>query len=237
MDEGYRSWSSQTSMRIDAHGVTTKTVETTYSGKADGSVKVVTEVTVTQPDGSSSTHTRHKITGGGARHVHPAHKTDSPRPDGGDPGDIKTFRREALEAHNERRKRHGVPPLSLSDDLNEYAMKWAQHLADRDIFQHSNCDLNGERLGENIAYTWSSAGEHYSGEEPTEQWYSEISKHNYNKEFQHGTGHFTQIVWKGTQEMGIAKVHDNSGKIYVVGSYRPAGNMIGSFQENVFRPH
>lgn len=39
------------------------------------------------------------------------------------------------------------------------------------------------------------------------------------------TGHFTQVVWKGTKEVGFGYAGG-----YVVGSYFPAGNMMGDFQ-------
>ncbi|XP_012946763.1 Golgi-associated plant pathogenesis-related protein 1 [Aplysia californica] len=150
--------------------------------------------------------------------------------------DIKQFREQALKAHNERRLKHGVPPLKLSSDLNDYAQKWADHLVKTGSFQHSDVTLKGTRLGENIANKWSSSGADYTGEEATEQWYSEIRQHNFNSESNSGTGHFTQVVWKGSTELGMGKAKDKKGKVIVVGSYRPAGNMIGSFTSNVFPP-
>ena len=45
--------------------------------------------------------------------------------------------------------------------------------------------------------------------------------------------HFTQIVWKSTVEFGIGKAHTRGGKLIVVANYRPAGNTIGGFHENV----
>ena len=46
-------------------------------------------------------------------------------------------------------------------------------------------------------------------------------------------GHFTQVVWKGSEEMGVAKAKSSTGKILVVANYSPAGNIIGQFAENV----
>ena len=51
-----------------------------------------------------------------------------------------------------------------------------------------------------------------------------------------GTGHFTQVVWKESLELGIGKadVNENGNKCtYIVGRYRPAGNMIGDYAKNV----
>lgn len=47
-------------------------------------------------------------------------------------------------------------------------------------------------------------------------------------------GHFTQVVWKGTKELGVGLATDGH-KIYVVAQYRPPGNMNmpGHFADNV----
>ena len=50
------------------------------------------------------------------------------------------------------------------------------------------------------------------------------------------TGHFTQVVWKESVELGIGKADiDKDGMrcTYVVGRYKPAGNMMGDYAENV----
>ena len=50
-----------------------------------------------------------------------------------------------------------------------------------------------------------------------------------------GTGHFTQVVWKASTQLGIGKEEKN-GCIYVVGRYSPAGNIMGDFESNVLKP-
>ena len=53
-----------------------------------------------------------------------------------------------------------------------------------------------------------------------------------------GTGHFTQVVWKGSTELGIGKATGKKGTMYctyIVGRYRPAGNFQGKFKENVLK--
>ena len=49
-------------------------------------------------------------------------------------------------------------------------------------------------------------------------------------------GHFTQVVWKGSKEFGIgraAEMHNGLLCTYIVARYRPAGNFIGEFADNV----
>jgi hypothetical protein len=48
------------------------------------------------------------------------------------------------------------------------------------------------------------------------------------------SGHFTQIVWKGSKEFGIGKAKAKDGKWIVVANYFPAGNLIGHNAEHVF---
>lgn len=52
------------------------------------------------------------------------------------------------------------------------------------------------------------------------------------------TGHFTQVVWKATNKLGIGVAFGDGGrKVIVVGQYGPAGNMMGQFPQNVLPPH
>jgi hypothetical protein len=45
-----------------------------------------------------------------------------------------------------------------------------------------------------------------------------------------------QVVWKDSKEIGMARAKTPDGKnTYVVSRYRPAGNMLGNFEENVMR--
>lgn len=44
------------------------------------------------------------------------------------------------------------------------------------------------------------------------------------------------MVWKASKEIGVGKAKTSGGKVIVVASYRPAGNLVGSFTENVRPP-
>lgn len=63
--------------------------------------------------------------------------------------------------------------------------------------------------------------------------YKEVCKFNFNNPgWGYRTGHFTQVVWKKSVELGIGKAV--SGRCtYVVGRYKPAGNVLNNFRENV----
>jgi uncharacterized protein YkwD len=142
------------------------------------------------------------------------------------------FETECLQAHNEYRKMHGVPALKLSKRLCKHAEEWARILANRGVLIHRN----NSQYGENIFCLWSSNANnnHVNGREVVESWYSEISNHVFNKEpTTLKTGHFTQVVWKESRDLGIGMAKNRTGEIFVVANYDPPGNFIGSFEKNV----
>ena len=66
------------------------------------------------------------------------------------------------------------------------------------------------------------------------QWYDEIKDYDFNKaSFIPGTGHFTQVVWKNSREVGFGVAQASDGSFYAVANYFPAGNWSGEFRENV----
>eukprot|EP00111_Clytia_hemisphaerica_P007615 TCONS_00022143-protein len=139
-----------------------------------------------------------------------------------------SFQDDILSTHNEKRKKHGAPPLKWSDTLERKATKWAQHLAKIDQLKH---EQNVEE-GENIAM---AGGKDLTGEGATTMWYDEIKDYNFNKQggFNSKTGHFTQIVWVASKQIGAGIAKSKSGRTYVVAKYLPAGNMMGNFPANV----
>lgn len=149
-----------------------------------------------------------------------------------DEGD--TFEEDALKKHNEYRKKHGCPPLKMDKKLCKYAQEWAEKLAKENKFEHRQ----NVPYGENLYCTWSSNPKRgCSGSKAVESWYDEVEQHQFGTEPRSmGTGHFTQIVWKNSKNLGIAKARSSNGKIIVVANYEPAGNFIGQYVENVPPP-
>ena len=70
-------------------------------------------------------------------------------------------------------------------------------------------------------------------------WYDEEPLYDYNNPgFSPETGHFTQVVWKGTTEIGCGFTTGCSpgyANVWVC-QYSPPGNFLGQFAENVFPP-
>lgn len=75
----------------------------------------------------------------------------------------------------------------------------------------------------------------YSATGAVDAWYGEISSYDWsNPAYSSSTGHFTQVVWKSTSEVGCGiKSCDNSWGSYVICSYKSSGNFLGQFEENV----
>ena len=52
-----------------------------------------------------------------------------------------------------------------------------------------------------------------------------------------GCGHFTQVVWKSSRQLGVGKAKSSDGRqVFVVCMYHPAGNYVGRYKENVSPP-
>jgi len=145
-----------------------------------------------------------------------------------------SFEDDALKKHNDYRKKHGCTPLKLDKKLCSYAQEWANKLARENRFDHRS----DNSYGENLYCTWSSNPKRgCPGDKPVESWYDEIKKYQFGIEPRSmGTGHFTQVVWKNSKNLGIAKAQSSSGKIIVVANYEPAGNFIGQYVQNVPAP-
>ena len=142
------------------------------------------------------------------------------------------FQQNALDAHNKYRKKHHVGNLVLSKDLCNIAQKYAESLARTGNFAHSGDSYNGNPMGENL---FACYGMKITGKTMTDDWYNEINDYNFNRPgFKSGTGHFTQVVWKGSKQVGFGYAQARDGYYYGVANYYPAGNYMNEFEDNVF---
>jgi hypothetical protein len=69
--------------------------------------------------------------------------------------------------------------------------------------------------------------------------YDEIQDYDFSASKSKGgvTGHFTQVVWKDTKEVALAKSDDG---VYIFANYLPGGNLTiagkDNYRENVLPP-
>ncbi|KAK3844491.1 MAG: PR-1 protein [Linnemannia gamsii] len=125
-----------------------------------------------------------------------------------------------LDTHNKYRARHGAKPLKWNAKAAQFGDNWIQQCQ----FKHS-----GGKYGENLAAGYKNF------KTGIDAWYNEVSKYNYkNPGFSMATGHFTQVVWKGTKSVGCAKKFcpGSNWTIYIC-NYDPPGNYQGQYQKNV----
>lgn len=143
------------------------------------------------------------------------------------------FAHEGLAAHNRYRALHGVPDLKLDHKLSRDALAYAKVLAGRDSpVVHSDTTDRGENI-------YSARGYKMTGSLPVDGWYSEIALYNFsNPELDFGkNAHFTQLVWKDTERVGMAWAkRKKNGEIMVVAQYQPSGNDADVLKENVLEP-
>jgi pathogenesis-related protein 1 len=144
---------------------------------------------------------------------------------------------EFVDAHNYWRNAVGVPPLAWAEDLATIATGWAKALGDKNCaMQHSSREARngtGENLYWASARSWSNGRKEVQGVEPkqvVDSWGGEIKDYDYaDNRCRAGRtcGHYTQMVWKGTREVGCARrVCADSTQVWVC-NYRPAGNYVG----------
>jgi pathogenesis-related protein 1 len=157
-----------------------------------------------------------------------------------DTGLTAAQRTELLQAHNRWRTRVRVPPLAWSNDLAQSAARWAAQLARNGV--NGQCDLahsDAPDVGENLYWLspmrWSSGKtivQEFSPAQVVEVWGRESDDYQYtSNSCQPGKtcGHYTQLVWKDTREVGCAlRVCSAKDQVWVC-QYRPAGNFVGEW--------
>ncbi|KAI8824326.1 CAP domain-containing protein [Fimicolochytrium jonesii] len=149
-----------------------------------------------------------------------------------------SFTTECLTFHNQFRAQDGKRPLTFSSAVARSAQNYAQVLANADPgplsprLVHSN-----GQFGENL---YAFAGPNTVGcDVASKSWYSEKSMFpvggrfgdNNGKFTWHDYGHYTQMVWGTTKELGCGVAVRDYGQTkttYVVCQYNAPGNYIGS---------
>jgi hypothetical protein len=166
-------------------------------------------------------------------------------------------------AHNTARAKHGVPPLNWSTELAKNAKDWVagchtdKNSNGVDFFCHQSSQFGcgtdpGYHFGENLSFGFPTR----SGKQAVDQWYCEIDVYDFDNPAVVGgttfgcnnnpnrvTGHFTQIVWRGSSKLGCAQnrcsLGGNTGTLWAC-EYDPPGNFNadrpGVLEQNVPRP-
>ena len=138
---------------------------------------------------------------------------------------------ELVQYHNKTRQEVGGGPVRWSPTLAKYAQEWADEIARSGNVRHQT----PFRYGENLFNA------HYSNREvavieSAQSWYGEKQFYTPGTPFpadwgNFQAGHYTQMVWSGTNEIGAGKAVIQQGEfkgwLVVVCNYNPPGNMVG----------
>lgn len=154
-----------------------------------------------------------------------------PRPDAvAAPRGEGFLRRAMLTEHNAARASVGAPPLAWSDELARDAARYAAVLAASQEFKHSTEPRGAVPEGENLFMGSRGA---YRYEEMARLWVDErrfyraapVPDFSTTGRWQ-DVAHYTQIVWRGTTQLGCA-VASSRRDDYLVCRYAPPGNVVG----------
>ena len=139
-----------------------------------------------------------------------------------------------LDAHNSYRSEVGIPALTWSNNLAQFAQNWANELATNRgcKMQHRPHDDNDpwkQKYGENIYW---AGGTNWTPTvlDAVADWGTE--KKDFNSDTKScnngaGCGHYTQMIWKNTTQVGCGVATCADGNVIVVCNYNPPGNFTG----------
>jgi Cysteine-rich secretory protein family/Mannan-binding protein len=143
------------------------------------------------------------------------------------PSDGGSVAEQVVQAHNKYRAEIGVPPLQWSSDLANQAQEWANYLASNLVFQHSQSQDEGENLwiGTSHAFSFTQMIDTFGGEKQNFRFgvFPSVSKTGNWVD----VGHYTQVVWRTTTQVGCAGSDGRDGNYRFVCRYSPPGNFLG----------
>ena len=143
--------------------------------------------------------------------------------------DLEKQRADMLTKHNEYRQIHQVANLKRSSTIESVAQTYAQTLVGLGYLMHSSSGY-----GENLYWGPKTSN---VGNAAVTNWYSEISLYKFDQPgYSSGIGHFSQIVWKNSKELGCGISCGSDNYCYVVCNYNPPGNYLNQFAANVLPP-
>ncbi|KAI1379054.1 PR-1-like protein [Hypoxylon crocopeplum] len=167
--------------------------------------------------------------------------------------DSDDFNSLAVYHHNIHRSNHSSPEVTWSDKLAGYAAntaatcKFAHDMHQGDGGYGQNIASWGQnsgasKLGASGALKMSITDFWYNGEFHSflPEYYGQATP---NMTYFEKWGHYSQLLWKSTEEVGCASQYCESGTLwsgmdgwFTVCNYGPEGNIGGAYGDNVLRP-
>jgi len=133
---------------------------------------------------------------------------------------------EFVSAHNAARADVDVGPLVWSHKLEDYALKYGEEQRD-----HHNCAMVHSRgpYGENLFWGY---GKPFAPADAVRSWVDEKQHYDYDSNScapGKVCGHYTQVVWADTKEVGCASITCRDKATFIICSYNPPGNFVGEW--------
>ncbi|XP_021853405.1 pathogenesis-related protein PRB1-3-like [Spinacia oleracea] len=127
-----------------------------------------------------------------------------------------------VDAHNTARATVGVGNIQWNTTLATYAQNYANTRISTCAMQHSGGPY-GENLaaGSSATMTGTAAVNLWVGEKVNYDYYTNTCAPN------KVCGHYTQVVWSTSGQLGCARVQCTSGWYFIICSYSARGNYIG----------
>jgi uncharacterized protein YkwD len=134
-----------------------------------------------------------------------------------------------LIAQNQARLDIGLEPLNWDPALAQSAQRWADYLASSGRFEHAP-ENRANPEGENL---WAGTKNYFQPEAMVGAWIREkqyfrpgIFPNNSTTGRVEDVGHYTQLVWRDTSQVGCAEATSTREDILVC-RYSAAGNYLG----------
>ncbi|KAI1374223.1 PR-1-like protein [Hypoxylon crocopeplum] len=146
--------------------------------------------------------------------------------------DHATFTSAILNSTNVYRSTYNASSVRWNSTLESFASSYLSSSQSPSSDESCTMAHSGGPYGENLALGCSDAGS------CVDMWAAESASYDYGSpRFAEATGHFTQLVWRDTTDVGCgARLCPANGGWYLACEYWPRGNVVGAFADEVGRP-